>query len=222
MLQNAHAVELTNVQHRTVTRLESFGDIVYGLSLVLMASRLRVPERPEELIAELPEFAIFILAFAILSFLWFRHHTILRDLFVPDTLGNIVNFVALAAIAVFPYPFELYLKFGASSAFSLAAYAAVLTVLNASIAALYYKGLYQRGQHLDQKARTGFAKRADRCLNLAVAFGLCDAAYPYGAENMIAVTAGALVLGFIIMRFVRGGRTAKPGTAAEPDASPTA
>ena len=51
----ARGTALTSAQIRTNARLESFGDIVFGFTLVLMASRLRVPEKPEELIAELPE-----------------------------------------------------------------------------------------------------------------------------------------------------------------------
>jgi uncharacterized membrane protein len=200
------AVELTQNQHRTIGRLESFGDIVFGFTLVLMASRLRVPDQPQALVAELPEFAIFLAAFGILSFLWFRHHVILRDLFVPDTLGVVLNFVVLADIAVFAYPLELYFKFGGSSAIALAAYAVVFGVLNLTYGALYIKGLIQRGGHLDDRERDRTIWRTVRVLGLGVALVACAATYSFGLNAMfltLACIAVPALLGYRVWRTLR-------------------
>jgi uncharacterized membrane protein len=194
------AVELTQNQHRTIGRLESFGDIVFGFTLVLMASRLRVPDQPQALVAELPEVVIFLLAFGILSFLWFRYHVILRDLFVPDTLGIVLNFVVLADIAVFPYPLELFFKFGPSSAIALAAYAVVFGVLMLSFGALYVKGLVQRGGHLDKSARDWTIWRAIRVIGLGVGFLACAAAYSFGLIAMFWTLACIVIPTFFVYR----------------------
>jgi uncharacterized membrane protein len=218
MEQTARAGELTAVQHRTVTRLESFGDIVYGFTLVLMASRLRVPEKPEDLIAELPEFGLFLLAFAILSILWYRHHMLLRDLFVPDIANVILNFMALAAIAVFAYPLELYIKFGAKSPVAFAAYAIVLGVYNVIMGVLSIRGLRQRGSHLDERSRAGAHRRGYRAAALGASFIACAAAYPFGIDTMFAALVVVALGSFIGYRLWNWYR---PKAIPAADAKPT-
>ncbi|HXW76034.1 MAG TPA: TMEM175 family protein [Candidatus Eremiobacteraceae bacterium] len=180
----ATGAPLTNAQHRTAARLESFGDIVYGFTLVLMASRLRAPEKPEDLVAELPEFILFLVAFGILCVLWYRHHVIFRDVFVPDVLSTVVNFLVLADIAIFPYPLDLYFKFGVRSAIALAAYALVLGCLNVFVAVLNFRGLQLRGSTIEPQVRTRTLRTATRSAILGLVLLACSFAYPFGLQTM--------------------------------------
>jgi len=203
----AHDTELAPAQRSTNSRLESFGDIVFGFTLVSMATRLRVPQKPEDLIAELPDFGVFLLAFAVLCVLWFRQHVLFRDLFVPDPAGIVLNFVVLAAIAVFAYPLELYIKLGQESAIALAGYAVVLGVLNAAFGALCFKGLHQRGGGLDERRHSRAEWTATRASVLGIAFLCCGLAYPLGVQAMFEIIAGVMVAGlggYAVWRRLRG------------------
>ena len=86
---------------RLTSRLEAFGDLVFGFSLSLIALRLDVPSRVEE-IFEPARWLTVIITFALICRFWLEHYRIFRHQFVVRTLDMVVNFAFLFGIAILP------------------------------------------------------------------------------------------------------------------------
>ena len=59
---------------RDVTRLESFGDAVFGFALTRLVVSLEVPKSFADLIVAMKNFPAFAVCFAMLSMLWNSHY----------------------------------------------------------------------------------------------------------------------------------------------------
>ena len=92
-------------------RLESFSDLVFGFVVPTMAINLKVPSRPEDLVHGRKDLFLFAAGFLFLCFLWLRHHRTMRRFFVPDVFGTFLVFAILGTVALYGYPFQLYLHF---------------------------------------------------------------------------------------------------------------
>jgi uncharacterized membrane protein len=79
---------------RLTSRLEAFGDLVFGFSLSLIALRLDVPSRVEEIL-EPKRWLTVIITFALICRFWLEHHRIFRHHFVVRTPDMVVNFIFL-------------------------------------------------------------------------------------------------------------------------------
>ena len=98
---------------RLTSRLEAFGDLVFGFSLSLIALRLDVPSRVED-IFEPARWLTVILTFALICRFWLEHHRIFRHQFVVRTLDMVVNFMFLFGIAILPYAVQIFSAFNCS------------------------------------------------------------------------------------------------------------
>jgi len=99
------------VSHERFTvRLEAFSDLVFGFSLSLLATRLDVPAKVEDIFDSTRWLAI-IGTFGFVCRFWLEHYRIFRHHFVARTFDAIVNFVFLFAIAVLPYALQTFLRF---------------------------------------------------------------------------------------------------------------
>jgi len=143
MIEENPNATLTAGEHKTVTRIESFSDIVYGFSLFNLAFHLRVPATSQDLVSQLPQFAVFVVTFGLLCSLWWLHHQVFRDYFKPDGLGVFLNFALLAAVALFSYPMQLYFQFGWSDPVTIAGYALGSLLVFGILAAMMAKGVWQ-------------------------------------------------------------------------------
>ena len=95
---------------RLTSRLEAFGDLVFGFSLSLLALRLDVPSRVED-IFEPTRWLTVILTFAFICRFWLEHYRIFRHHFAVRTFDMVVNFVFLFGIAILPYAVQTFLRF---------------------------------------------------------------------------------------------------------------
>lgn len=95
---------------KLTSRLEAFGDLVFGFSLSLIALRLDVPSRVDEIL-EPRRWAPVIITFALICRFWLEHYRIFRHRFVVRTPDMVVNFVFLFGIAILPYAVQTFLRF---------------------------------------------------------------------------------------------------------------
>lgn len=143
MIEATHPSPLSAAEHKTVNRLESFSDIVFGFSLFNLAFHLKVPATSNDLVSQIPQFAVFVVTFGLLCSLWWLHHQVFRDYFKPDGLGVFLNFALLAAVALFSYPLQLYFQFGWSDPVTIAGYAVGSMLVFGLLSAMMTKGVWQ-------------------------------------------------------------------------------
>jgi uncharacterized membrane protein len=198
--EDRHAV-LSGADHKTISRIESFSDIVFGFSLFNLAFNLRVPENPHELLSQMPQFAIFLGTFAILCGLWWMHHRLFLDFFKPDHVGITLNFAFLASVAFFTYPLQLYFKFGSNDPITIGGYAVGSLLVFGILAAMITKGLMQFKSVLTIERRNAGIGIAARTSIISVAMLVALCLYPLGTDAMLyAIISGAALV--TIVRFL--------------------
>jgi len=201
------AQSLTPADHKTIARIESFSDIVFGFSLFNLALNFRAPNSPQELLAQIPLFIVFVAPFAILCQLWWLHHRLFRDYFVPDTAGVILNFALLASVAMFSYPLQLYFRFGFSNPITFVGYAAGALLVYGLMGSLFLIGVKKRGEALSHEQRITGRSIGLRLSIFAVGTVVAMALYSQGPIAMII----ALAIAGIVARLLGGAA----GKAAE-------
>lgn len=184
MNEAEHRGPLSAADHKTVNRVESFSDIVFGLSLFNLAFNLRVPANGNELLAQIPSFAVFALTFALLCNLWWLHHRLFREFFNPDGLGIVLNFAFLASVALFTYPLQLYFRFGFEDPVTIGGYAAGSLLVFGLLGAMFAKGVSRFGATLSPERRAAGSGIASRTLIVAAAMLIALCLYPFGGKVM--------------------------------------
>jgi len=136
---------------RLTSRLEAFGDLVFGFSLSLIALRLDVPPRVEELF-EPARWLTVVITFALICRFWLEHYRIFRHQFVVRTLDMVVNFAFLFGIAILPYAVQTFLRFEMQRApFSI--YIGDVVLVLTTLSFLRTRGLRQRRGDPDEEGR---------------------------------------------------------------------
>jgi uncharacterized membrane protein len=195
---------------RLTSRLEAFGDLVFGFSLSLIALRLDVPSRVEELF-EPTRWVTVVITFALICRFWLEHYRIFRHRFVVRTLDMVVNFVFLFGIAILPYAVQTFLRFQMQRVpFSIYIGDVVLVLTTLSI--LRTRGLRQRRGDPDEEGRLSDWRRTVAQFAVAVmAAGLLGIMHRAGANFQTDVkqfgsyaVPGIVVIGFLVRRAVRG------------------
>lgn len=199
MSETRGASPLTAAELKTISRIESFSDIVFGFSLFNLAFNLKVPNTSAQLMAQGPDFLVFLATFAMLCSLWWVHHRLFRDFFRPDPAGLTLNFAFLAAVALFTYPLQLYVKFGPEDPLTVAGYAVGGLFVFGALGAMFAKGVWQLGPLLDEKTRQEGAAQARRFAVLSVSLIVALTMFKLGAETMLTV----IVVGFVASSLVR-------------------
>jgi uncharacterized membrane protein len=116
--------------------------LVFGFSLSLLATRLELPAKLEE-VFETTRWVTFIVTFAIICVIWLAHYRIFRHHFVAQVPDVIINFIFLFAIAVMPYSVQTFLRFGAGQE-AILLYFGDLSLMFTSLATLRWRALRQR------------------------------------------------------------------------------
>src|SRR3954471_23957520 len=135
---------------RFTHRLEAFGDLVFGFSLSLLATRLDVPAKVSD-VFETTRWATFIITFGTICVIWLAHYRIFRHRFVARTADVVVNFVFLFGIAILPYTVQTFLRFGSGDAVLL--YFGDFGLVFTALATLRWRALRQRRGDPDVEVR---------------------------------------------------------------------
>jgi len=94
------------VRGREVSRVEAFSDVVFGFALTLIVVSLEVPTKYEDLINTLKGYPAFAICFAILTWIWFVHHTFFRRYALTDEITIALNTVLLFIVLMYIYPMK--------------------------------------------------------------------------------------------------------------------
>lgn len=94
------------IRGREVSRVEAFSDVVFGFALTLIVISLEVPTRYEDLIATLKGYPAFAICFAILTWIWFVHHTFFRRYALNDEITIALNTALLFLVLLYIYPLK--------------------------------------------------------------------------------------------------------------------
>jgi len=94
------------IRGREVSRVEAFSDVVFGFALTLIVVSLEVPTRYEDLIATLRGYPAFAICFAMLTWIWFVHHTFFRRYALNDEVTIAINTALLFLVLLYIYPLK--------------------------------------------------------------------------------------------------------------------
>lgn len=168
-------------EERLTSRLEAFGDLVFGFSLSLLALRLDVPSRVED-IFEPTRWLTVIVTFALICRFWLEHYRIFRHHFVVRTPDMVVNFIFLFGIAILPYAVQTFLRFEMQLVpFSL--YIGDVVLILTTLSFLRLRGLWQRRGDADDAGRLRDWRRTVAQFAVAVmAAGLMAIMHRPGAD----------------------------------------
>jgi uncharacterized membrane protein len=112
-------------------RTVALSDGVFAIALTLLILNVNQPNNGGSFwdrVSELaPDIWAYALSFAVLGFLWLRHHAFFRDLRRIDARLAFLNLVYLGLIAFIPFPTSLLADQGDKS-FSVVAYALTLSL----------------------------------------------------------------------------------------------
>ena len=130
-------------------RLEALSDIVFGLAMTFLASRLPLPGASDPAptwhslaIRVGPSLSALALSFTIAGIYWFGHHRRLSQA-APPTSGEIVlNFAFLLVVMLLPATTELVERFGNHGS-TVSIYAAHLTLLSGLYLLLWYVTIHR-------------------------------------------------------------------------------
>jgi uncharacterized membrane protein len=136
---------------RFTHRLEAFSDLVFGFSLSLLATRLELPAKAEE-IFEPSRWGTFVVTFGIVCIFWLAHYRVFRHHFVARAPDVVINFVFLFGIAVMPYTVQTFLRFMPGQD-AILLYFGDFALIFAALATLRYRALLQRRGDSDAAVR---------------------------------------------------------------------
>lgn len=133
-----------------IRRLESFSDIVIGFSLAQLTYNLVVPTDPQDLFAKhsITLFA-FGITFMVVASLWWSHHRLFTNYFVPTPLNIALNFVLLGGITFLTFALQVWLHAREHQTLAYAMYSFSFGVVLGIIAYLMHHSVTVRGHLMD-------------------------------------------------------------------------
>ena len=136
---------------RFTHRLEAFSDLVFGFSLSLLATRLDLPAKVED-VFEATRWGTFLITFGIICVIWLAHYRIFRHRFVARAPDVVINFVFLFGIAIMPYSVQTFLRFMPGQE-AILLYFGDFALIFAALATLRWRALLQRRGDTDTEVR---------------------------------------------------------------------
>ena len=115
-----HVPETPSQREFDYDRTVALSDGVFAIALTLLVLTISFPELTgagrsrlgTELQHRAPQLTAYALSFAVLAFLWLRHHAFFRTLKRIDLTLSVLNLTYLALIAFLPYPTRLLGVYG--------------------------------------------------------------------------------------------------------------
>jgi uncharacterized membrane protein len=131
---------------RELDRIVNFSDAVFAIAITLLVLDIRVPEIPDNLVAEelpaqllalWPKYFGYVLSFVVIISFWNIHHTIFGGIRDYDKILILLNSAFLMFVAVVPFPTSLLSEYG-NYQLPVAIYAATLAVGRLLLTAIYW------------------------------------------------------------------------------------
>ncbi|HTW83311.1 MAG TPA: TMEM175 family protein [Candidatus Sulfotelmatobacter sp.] len=170
---------LSHEERHLSTRLESFGDIVFGFSLSLSALQLSVPTHASDLGDHPIRWLLYGVTFALLVTYWLRYHRIMSVGFRPQQIDRTMLFAYLASISLLPYGLITFSRLMDGTALDEKAgfmfYALLVFAIAATGLVLEWRGLRRSYAVLDGALRERVWRAVVRSSLSAVIFALAIA-----------------------------------------------
>jgi uncharacterized membrane protein len=131
---------------RELDRIVNFSDAVVAIAITLLVLDIRVPDIPDELVAQelpaqllalWPKYFGYVLSFVSIISFWNIHHTIFSTIRGYDRGLILLNSLFLMFVAVVPFPTALLSEYG-NHQLPVAIYAATLAVGRLLLTAIYW------------------------------------------------------------------------------------
>jgi uncharacterized membrane protein len=188
---------VTNRDEHTISRLESFSDVVMGFCLAELGLNLVVPKDPATFAASWPSLEAFAASFIFVSCLWWFHHKLFLTYFVLNPVTVTLNFVMLGSLALAIYFQEVITQFMAANMdikLAVLCWMVSLAFVFGIVTVQYTIGIMQRRSTLDAHDMQWGVNRTFRTsvvTLLCIAFPL--AYYLFGHLVTVAYTMVALL-----------------------------
>ena len=147
-------------------RLETFADGVFAIAATLLVLELRVPERGDDLVANLvalwPAYAAYLVSFMTIGIIWVNHHTLLEHCRRTDRRFLYLNLFLLVAVGIVPFPTALVGRYILDDHAATAAL--VVYGVGAILIAIAFAGVFfyaTAGEHLTGDAEAARRLRVD-------------------------------------------------------------
>jgi uncharacterized membrane protein len=199
----------TNTDEHSIHRLEAFSDIVMGFGLAELGLILVLPKSSGFSTASSAAASVtmFILAFILVSILWWLHHRTFTTYFVLNAPMVLMNFAMLGALIVALYFYDSVINVAFSGRWPLFffgvfvfAFATVYTLLGGMLLA----GLLMRREELSPAdVRWSIAQLVT--IAIAIPLLICGEAHDVMIQRMVGIghgTLAACAIVFVINAFV--------------------
>ena len=117
------------------SRVETFSDGIFAIAITLLVLTIAQPKNYHDLGRSLanswPDFAAYVVSFAIIGIMWLNHHAVFARLETVDRGFTYLNFLLLMTITFLPYPTGVFgqaLKQGQGAKTAAVFYAATMAV----------------------------------------------------------------------------------------------
>jgi uncharacterized membrane protein len=147
------------------TRVEAFSDGIFAIAITLLVLTIAQPGNYAHLERDLanawPEFAAYVVSFAIIGIMWLNHHAVFTRLERVDRALIYLNFLLLMTIAFLPYPTGVFgeaLRQGQGTRTAAVFYSATMAVNGYAWSALWlYASVRRRllSPDFPEEQRTG-------------------------------------------------------------------
>ncbi|HEY2052719.1 MAG TPA: TMEM175 family protein [Solirubrobacterales bacterium] len=140
----------------STNRLEAFSDGVFAIAITLLVLDIHVPKPGsghlgQELLAQWPSYAAYVISFITIGIIWINHHAAFSRLRSVDHSILILNLLLLLSVGILPFTTSLmatYLKEGSGEGLAAAVYGASFLVMGLVFVLANRQILFRRPQLL--------------------------------------------------------------------------
>ena len=139
-------VEQRHRNGRELDRIVNFSDAIFAIALTLLVLDIRVPEIPDDLVADelpaqllalWPKYFGYVLSFVVIISFWNIHHSIFSSIRGYDRGLIWLNSIFLMFVALVPFPTALLSEYG-DHQLPVAIYAATLAIGRLLLTVIYW------------------------------------------------------------------------------------
>lgn len=162
-------------EQHIVHRLESFADIVIGFSLAQMTLNFVLPHDVLDLFKTGQGTSMllgFALTFAVVSSMWWSHHRMFTNYFVPTPVNIALVFCSLGGVTFLVFTLQVWIHPSVHHYVAYVMYSASIAWVVAIIAFLSYRGTVLRGDRMKPELAQLGRRRALRMAGTALAFAI--------------------------------------------------
>jgi uncharacterized membrane protein len=142
----------------STNRLEAFSDGVFAIAITLLVLEIHIPppgfgeSLGQELLAQWPSYAAFVVSFLTIGIIWINHHAMVRRLRRVDHSILVWNLVLLMTVSVLPFTTALmatYLKESNGETLAAAVYSGSFLLMGVVFAGMNRHILFERADYLE-------------------------------------------------------------------------